>query len=473
MMSIAKINNPNYLFEHSKLEYLQAENPEEKGYFIGRLAKYQKLDGKEVDEKTFKRFISYGEDFKGVEIDPSPCKDFSIWFNRLPEEERAIAKLGWDNTIKEVCKAIEQNTYYRKTENGQTRHELAKGVAMAVFNHHTDRPVNGEIDLQLHSHIVIFPKVLGQDNKFHSHTLLDLKYEKETKHETLKYFDAVMNHGLAKVVNQLGYTVSPSKNGSFTIDGITDEMRKEFSRRTEQIKEIAGENASYAEKKKVSLQQRQSKKLEDLGNLRKSWIERMEEKGLTKEKLAQMKGIQQDKSLPAREMLKQEKGIISNKKLKTLALHKATFSKLTPQEAMADLKNSKQLGSFGTSYQFNFTQPHSRTTYQKVLQHRVKSAIARVRPTPKQATRQDTAKAQTTQAITKDPTTNIKIKIDEVSTNFSLKFIAVNAKEVKTFQDSINKTKELQRLFSEHSSQLNELLAELARAYSIKQQLEI
>ena len=69
----------------------------------------------------------------------------------------------------------------RETKNGKTEHKLAKGSAMAVFTHHTARPVAGEVDLQLHAHCLVFPKVLGQDGKFHSHTLTDLKYEKNNR----------------------------------------------------------------------------------------------------------------------------------------------------------------------------------------------------------------------------------------------------------------------------------------------------
>jgi hypothetical protein len=57
---------------------------------------------------------------------------------------------------------------------------------------------------------------------------MDLKYEKNN-HETLRYIDSVMNYHLGKGVSNLGYAISPSKDG-FTIDCINKEVVQNFSK---------------------------------------------------------------------------------------------------------------------------------------------------------------------------------------------------------------------------------------------------
>ena len=89
MISVAKIepDGTDYLFKHSTHEYME-EQTDEKGIFKGRLAKFQGLENKEVTKELFDKQMSHGKDFKGVEIDPSPCKDWSTLYNRVSTKER-------------------------------------------------------------------------------------------------------------------------------------------------------------------------------------------------------------------------------------------------------------------------------------------------------------------------------------------------------------------------------------------------
>jgi conjugative relaxase-like TrwC/TraI family protein len=342
MMSIAKIeaDNQDYLFKHSTQEYFE-EQENEKGTFLGKMSEFHKIKDKEVTKKLYDKYMSFGEkDFKGVEIDPSPSKDWTVLYNRADEETREKMNVIWDKTMQEVAKSIEQNTYYRETKDGKTEYKLAKAVLIAKFDHHTARPVNGVVDCQEHSHLVIFPKVLGQDNKFHSHTLMDLKYEKNG-HETLRLFDSVMNYHLAKGLNSLGFSVSPSKAG-FTIDGLDGNIAKEFSKRSNQINDIAGEEATYAEKKKISLKVRENKTKNDINKLRQGWQSTMDRLGFRDINILKSKQKDFDKSLS--DISKErDKLVFSNKELKALAYQEATFSNKTFEEKLTEFKNDKYL----------------------------------------------------------------------------------------------------------------------------------
>ena len=382
MISMDKINNPKYLIEHSQHEYF-TENDNEKGYFTGGLAKFQKLEGKEVDAKTFEKLINYGKDFHGVELDPAPSKDWTVLYNRVSPEEREQLQKIWNDSIKHLTKAVEQNVYYRETKNGKTEYKLAKAVCMAVFNHHTGRAVDGQIDPQEHSHIVIFPKVLGQDGKWHSHTLMDAKYEKNG-HETLNYLDQVFQYHLCKGLQELGYTVSPGTKGSFTIDGVPKEVSKTFSKRTNQINEKVGEGASYNDKKKASLQMRASKTSNDLGQLRQVWQSVMDTLGFTQDKLEAIKGKQRDldrnlKTIQA----DKNKHVFSNKELKTMALSEAKFSTKTYNEKLDEFKSDSKLKSIGRSQNIYASNYATNRLARTVQQEQMKSSLAKMKnPTP-------------------------------------------------------------------------------------------
>ena len=345
-MEAVNKNNTNYLFQHSQFEYFE-EKGDEKGHFAGNLARWQKLEGKEVTQELYNKYMNFSKDFKGVEIDPSAFKDYSILYNRADENEREQLKQVWNNSIKNLVDVIQQNTYYRSNNNGKTEYKLAKGVMMGVFNHHTSRPVNGEVDMQEHSHIVVFPKVLGQDGKFHTHELLDQKFEKG--HQTLKYYDAVFTNSLAKGLNTLGYAIEPDKNGYPKISGIEQELTSEFSKRTNEINKKAGLNASYAEKKRVSLNLREKKQDVNLDEARSRWQNSFEKSGFLD--TSNLKQSQQDFS----KEFQLDDGLHTTKHLKTVALQQSTFSNKTFDECYSNLKQEHKIKSFNSSYSITTT----------------------------------------------------------------------------------------------------------------------
>ncbi len=361
MISIAKVNNAKYHLEHSQFDYY-SEQENEKGEFRGALMKWQKLEGKEVDEKSYMKQIEHGgEDNKGVDLCFSPPKDWTILYNSADDETRLKMDVIRDKAVDKIVKGIEQNTYYRETENGETKFVLAKGVGMATFNHHTSREVQDEkinpggyVDPQEHTHITVFPKVSGQDGKFHSHTLLDLKYEKGNNHEGLRYLDQLGQHELCKGLKEMGFNVyEVDKHGNFGIEGIDDNLRDEFSKRKNQINEKAGEGATYNEKKEIALNFRAGKDSHDLASLRGVWKEKMNELGFNQEKINDMKDPKnhtikhEDKKLE--DLIDKDKPL-SNKKLKTLALNESKFTDKSYQGKLKEFKDDKKVRPISKKY---------------------------------------------------------------------------------------------------------------------------
>lgn len=351
MISIAKVNNAKYHLEHSQFDYY-SEQENEKGEFRGALMKWQKLEGKEVNEKAYMKQIDHGgEDNKGVDLCFSPPKDWTLLYNLVDDETKLKMEEIRDKAVNSIVKGIEQNTYYRETKDGETTFKLAKGVGMATFNHHTSREVQddkinpgGYVDPQEHTHITVFPKVLGQDGKFHSHTLLDLKYEKRNNHEGLRYLDQLGQYELCKGLQELGFNIyEADKHGNFSIEGITDELRQEFSKRKEQINNVAGEGATYNEKKEVALKFRAGKDSHDLASLKEIWKEKMEDLGFNQENIKSLKTGKikhEDKKLE--DIIDKDKPL-SNKKIKTLALSESKFTDKSFKDKLNEFQGNKKI----------------------------------------------------------------------------------------------------------------------------------
>ena len=376
MISIAKVNNAKYHLEHSQFDYY-SEQENEKGEFRGALMKWQKLEGKEVDEKNYMKQIEHGgEDNKGVDLCFSPPKDWTLLYNMADDETRLKMDAIRDKAVDKIVKGIEQNTYYRETVNGETKFVLARGVGMATFNHHTSREVQDDhihqtktpltmnedgslnkdsyVDPQEHTHITVFPKVLGQDGKFHSHTLLDLKYEKGNNHEGLRYLDQLGQHELCKGLKELGFNVYEiDKHGNFGIEGIDDNLRDEFSGRKKQIENAVGEDATYNEKKEVALKFRATKSDHDLASLRNVWKDKMNELGFNQDKINEMRKPEnhtikhEDKKLA--DLIDKDKPL-SNKKLKTLALSESKFTDKSYDDKLKEFKDDKKVRPISNKY---------------------------------------------------------------------------------------------------------------------------
>lgn len=439
MINIQKISNPKYLFQHSKHEYY-SEGDNEVGIFAGRGSKYLKLEGKVVEQDKFEYLINKGgPENMGVEIDPGAPKDWSILYNRVSDEDRAKMDIAFTQALQDVAKAIEENTYYRKTVDGKESYHLARGVTMAIFQHHTARGVGDKgIDCHEHGHIVVFPKVMGDGGQMYSHTLFDLIHEKDgqgNSQETLKYLDQVFQYSLAKfLTNEMGHTLSRGVADSFKIDGITDDMRKEFSKRTESIKEVVREDATYEEKKKVSLKQRNTKTENDLGELRKGWQEKMEQGGLTPDAVEKMKGKQKNLDRNFQEVFANN-NVVSNKRLKMMALSEAKFSNKTAEEKLAEFKASKSLVKIGKNQHINAKNKALKTLAHDYNKNKIelvkqKMGSTAMKPTSSKASSPgvDQVKGQLTKT---DKSSNAKqsdkiiMQINELSNSHSLRMLQI------------------------------------------------
>lgn len=375
MMSVSSNDNPYYFLRHVQHEYF-TEGDSEKGILLGGVCVANGSYGKEVDKETLLKLVNYKEQTKeerqkekeggkkhnnGIQFVFSPPKDWSIVLNMLDDDKREKMNKAFDGLKEEMVKTIQQNTYYRKKVKGKMTYELAQGIEVAAFTHHTARSVDDHRpDPQEHIHFLISPFVTGQDGKKYKHTLKGLIREKGTdktkSQETLHYFDQVGQAYLAKFLKEeLNLNVVRGVNDSFKVDGITDEQRKNFSKRNEKVKDDIGHDATPAERQKKITKSRNSKVDYDMKELREIWQNEMKDLELNLDTL--QKG-QKDNYKSFKEAF-QDIRFISEKQIKMYALSESKFSKKSFERLYEEYKSSVDLMPLLNGNYLNLSHPQS------------------------------------------------------------------------------------------------------------------
>ena len=286
---------------YNKLEredyYLNAGSPA--GQWWGRLAADFGLFG-EVGKEDFctlhSGYSPEGEPLSknvkhelrrpAFDLTHSLVKDASIiasvneeWRRRIFEEVATPAvQAGLTHLENEAC-------WSRRGFNGV---ELVRGrgFAVSIFDHMVSRAVDDELDPQVHKHCVIFNTTRGPDGQL------------RTLDGDFLYHHAQSAAALASVeeayqLERLGFHLERSGR-SFVIVGISQELRDLDSKRSKQIREHAGDEASARERDRANWETREPKEKVDVPAVLKDWQERNERHGLT---LAQVQEMSRHKLL--------------------------------------------------------------------------------------------------------------------------------------------------------------------------------
>ena len=207
----------------------------------------------------------------------SAPKSFSIMALAVGDE-RLIAV--HDRAVEKAVKWIEENHQFARLGKGGKIRELTGKSVVAAFRHATDRPVNGEVVCQLHTHAVHVNSTRRSDGKWVASNLgMDPGWEKAA--------GAVYRMEAALGAKQCGYEIEVGRDGLFELAGISREQIVAHSPRSQQIEaELAKigktrETATAAEKNAANLRTRESKKSARLDGpeLIKQWRENAEREG--------------------------------------------------------------------------------------------------------------------------------------------------------------------------------------------------
>lgn len=245
-MNITKINKKDYYMkEHIKDEntkdyYKKSGNDiESVGIAKGSLAKKFGLEGKDVSKSQYNRLLggynpingekllkNAGEKNQkfGYDITFSTPKDFSIAFALADDSHKNELAKAFDLAVEKAMDRVGELLQYRNQSGGRTKYEQARGMMYMQFNHFSSR----ENDPQLHAHCLVPNVVEGKDKE---------TYAVETKqlYQNHKSPEAVFQLELGQQLEKLGYTLEKGKSLNMNIKGMSDEVRKYYSKRSDQI----------------------------------------------------------------------------------------------------------------------------------------------------------------------------------------------------------------------------------------------
>jgi conjugative relaxase-like TrwC/TraI family protein len=222
----------------------------------------QKQEIKDKLKKNFTIYKKTSERRPAYDLTFSAPKSLSIAAlvagnEKLVEAHRLAVKKALE-TVEEKYSRVN----YIDKEKNQKITENSGNILAATFEHDVSR----KLDPQLHTHCVLMNlteyngswKALNSDGFFYNS----------------KNIGAIYQNELAKIVKGLGYKIEVKDNGTFDIVGYSEEQLKQFSKRTEQLKELGATNQKEATK--LVLHERDKKPNENeysREELKKKWNE--------------------------------------------------------------------------------------------------------------------------------------------------------------------------------------------------------
>ena len=262
--------NPNDKYfgenkEYKLVDYDPSKDKEAIKYseWGGNFAKSQGFDGKNVDSEDLQKILSgkFGDDSikigsnnvrrMGYDLTFSAPKSLSI-LGLVYKDERLIqAHIDAVKTAMKEFESMIPETRSRD-ENGDIARERTDNILYAMETHKTSR----KEDPSLHTHSLLANMTMKDDK------LRGISIDKAYTDNYNIYFGMVYQNSLRTACEKLGYeTKNVHKNGMFEIKGISDELLKEFSKRSIEIDKIKQEmgvtNASTTDK--IALATRDSK----------------------------------------------------------------------------------------------------------------------------------------------------------------------------------------------------------------------
>jgi conjugative relaxase-like TrwC/TraI family protein len=136
-------------------------------------------------------------------------------------DERLVA--AHEEAARLAFRELETFAATRVRKEGNQGHRTTGNLAAAAFTHTSSRT----LDPQLHTHFTVFNATFDESEKCWK------ALEARGMYDAIRYGTAVYRNELAKRVQQIGYRIQPAKHG-FDIEGVSDEVLKRFSKRSQQ-----------------------------------------------------------------------------------------------------------------------------------------------------------------------------------------------------------------------------------------------
>lgn len=162
---------------------------------------------------------------------------------------------AFHQSVGEIMAEIEKEMHVRVRTGGADHDRLSGNLVAAPFTHFTARPVNGWSDPHLHRHVFVLNMTRDPvEEKWKAGQFGRIK-------EKGAYFQALYHGKLVSALAGIGYRLVPH-GGTLEIEGFPDTAIRKFSRRTEEIDQLADELGidDAARKAALGAKSRKSKK---------------------------------------------------------------------------------------------------------------------------------------------------------------------------------------------------------------------
>lgn len=208
----------------------------------GQIAKEFGLEGKNVNFADFEKF-AHGKGLSGEKlVRGAGTKKHMAGFDFTFSAPKSVSILAmYDPKILEAHREAVTNTLNhieknyiqtRVMQNGERRVEDTGRIIVAKFEHHANR----NQEAQVHTHCAVMNVTIDLDGRFKTiHNRVFYQNQKE--------IGQLYRYELAKELIRKGYAIeiTDQTQGFFKIKGVSDEMIKAFSTRTEEVNGRANE----------------------------------------------------------------------------------------------------------------------------------------------------------------------------------------------------------------------------------------
>ena len=190
------------------------------------------------------------------------------------EDERW--KVWHDEGVKAAVAFLQERMVYARLGKGGRISEYNGDIIAAVHRHEDARPVDGLVDMDLHSHVTVVNAMRRSDGQWTS-----INNDQGVDCELQKEADAIYLATMARLAVEHGYELEQSATG-FEVAGITRDQIEAFSRRRGQIQtDLADkggiEGASVAQRDAAWSATRAEKRQLSQSEQRWEWRQRLRE----------------------------------------------------------------------------------------------------------------------------------------------------------------------------------------------------